>query len=60
MIRQLLIGAAVLASLCASAVAARPVTDCPNRDAPFSADAPMIDLLLSDAARAVLEREMGP
>jgi len=59
-IRRLLIGAAALASAFAPAVAARPVTDCPNRDAPFSADAPVIDLLLSPAARAVLEREMGP
>ena len=59
MIRRLLIGAAALASLAAAPVAARPVTDCPNRDAPFSADAPVIDLLLSPAARAILEREMG-
>lgn len=59
MIRRLLIGAAALAAFAASGVSARPVTDCPNRDAPFSADAPVIDLLLSPAARAILEREMG-
>ena len=38
---------------------ARPVTDCPLRDAPFSADAPLIDLLLSPAARGLVNSEMG-
>lgn len=33
---------------------ARPVTDCPLRDVPFSAASPVIDLMLSDAAREVL------
>lgn len=59
MIRRLLISAAALASLCAPAVAARPVTDCPNRDAPFSAASPLVDLMLSDAARAILGRHSG-
>lgn len=31
--------------------------DCPMRDAPFSLDSPLIDLLLSDAAKAVIESE---
>jgi len=50
----------VLAMLAAAAIASpalakgKPVTDCPNRDAPFSAASPMIDLLLSPAARAVV------
>lgn len=35
---------------------ARPVTDCPMRDMPFSAASPMVDLMLSDAAREVLGR----
>ena len=35
-----------------------PILDCPLRDAPFSADSPLFDLLLSDAARAVLAREI--
>lgn len=35
---------------------ARPVTDCPLRDKPFSAESPLIDLLLSSNARAVLDR----
>jgi type 1 glutamine amidotransferase len=38
---------------------AAPVTDCPLRDAPFSAArTPVIDVLLSPAAKAVVEREM--
>jgi len=50
----------VLALVAAAAFASpalakgKPVTDCPNRDAPFSAASPMIDLLLSPAARAVV------
>lgn len=32
-------------------VHARPVTDCPLRDAPFSVQSPLIDLLLNDQAR---------
>ncbi len=40
----------------ATVAQARPVTDCPNRDAGFSADSPLIDLLLSPAAKAVLEK----
>ena len=60
MIRRLLIGAAALAAaLTAPAALARPVTDCPNRDAPFSAESPLIDILLSPAARALLDRQMG-
>ena len=50
----------VLAALIAGAFAmpahAKPATDCPLRDAPFSADSPLIDILLSDPARAVLNR----
>lgn len=40
----------------AAAAAARPVTDCPLRNAPFSVDSPLIDILLSPAAKAVLDR----
>ncbi|MFC3174115.1 ThuA domain-containing protein [Novosphingobium bradum] len=35
---------------------ARAVTDCPLRDAPFSVDSPIIDILLSPQAKAVLDR----
>ena len=38
---------------------ARPVTDCPLRDAPFSMDSPLIDILLSPAARSVVETATG-
>ncbi len=37
---------------------AKPVTDCPNRDAPFSSSSPMIDLMLSPAASAVMAKAM--
>lgn len=38
---------------------AQPVTDCPLRSLPFSEDSPLIDILLSDAARAVINRHSG-
>lgn len=56
------IGALILAVAVAAgmaqpaAAAARPVTDCPLRDAPFSVDSPLIDIMLSPAAKAVLEK----
>jgi type 1 glutamine amidotransferase len=51
------IAAALLAAAAIAApAAARPVTDCPLRDAPFSADLPLVDLLLSPAARAVVAK----
>lgn len=43
----------------AAPAAARAVTDCPLRDLPFSADSPLIDLLLSPAAKAMINAEMG-
>ncbi len=48
---------AVSASALSSAVT-KPVTDCATRDAAFSADSPLIDLLLSPAARALLDQAM--
>jgi uncharacterized protein len=38
------------------AAVAKPVTDCPLRSAPFSAKSPLIDLLLSPEAMAVLRK----
>lgn len=52
-----MIAAATLA-MATPALAAAPVTDCPNRDTPFSASAPLIDVLTSDRARAVLNQIM--
>jgi uncharacterized protein len=43
-------------ALSGAAHAAPAVTDCPLRDAPFSIDSPLVDVLLSPAARAVLEK----
>lgn len=56
--RFILACSALAASLLAgsAANAAAPVTDCPMRDAPFSIDTPLIDILLSPAAKAVLEK----
>ena len=50
--------AGIAALVSAHAIAA-PVTDCPLRDLPFSTThSPVIDLLLSPAAKAVIGREM--
>lgn len=38
-------------------VTTRPVTDCPLRDAPFSVNSPLVDILLSPAARKLVEDE---
>ncbi len=50
--------AAALTAAIAAPAAAEPVTDCPNRDAPFSASTPLIDILLSPEASAVAEKEL--
>lgn len=42
-----------------AAAQAKPVTDCPLRDAPFSLDSPLVDILLSPAARGVIESATG-
>ncbi len=38
------------------AMAAGPLLDCPMRDAPFSLKSPLLDIMLSSAAKAVVER----
>ncbi|MFM5932055.1 MAG: ThuA domain-containing protein [Novosphingobium sp.] len=43
-------------ALAATPALAKPVTDCPNRDVPFSAQSPLIDVLLSPAAKAVIDK----
>ncbi|MDG2004904.1 MAG: ThuA domain-containing protein [Novosphingobium sp.] len=50
--------AASIALALVTPAAASPVTDCPLRDAPFSASTPLIDILLSPAARSVVEKEL--
>lgn len=42
----------------ATSAQAKAVTDCPNRDTPFSASSPVIDLMLSPAASAVMAKAM--
>ncbi|MCE7796332.1 ThuA domain-containing protein [Sphingobium sufflavum] len=60
MICRSLIGTAAAALLALAAPAqAAPVLDCPLRDMPFSMQSPMIDILLSPAAKAVVDRKLG-
>jgi uncharacterized protein len=47
---------AMISALLAAPAAAKPLVDCPLRDAPFSVRSPLIDLMLNPAAGAVLER----
>lgn len=49
-----LLAALLLAALTATSAHAK---DCPLRDAPFSVDSPLVDVLLSPAAMAALQRE---
>lgn len=51
--------AAVLGLGAGSAAVARPVSDCALRDAPFSADSPLVDLLLSAPAKAIIAQHGG-
>ena len=51
-----LVLAAALAAGVAQPATARPVTDCPLRDTPFSVDSPLVDIMLSPAAKAALEK----
>jgi len=58
--KRVLIGAvAALAAAIITPAQAKPVTDCPLRDVPFSASSPLVDILLSPAARGVVEHEFG-
>jgi uncharacterized protein len=60
MIRFLAFTLAVLGLVALTpAAAAPPVTDCPLRDTPFSAGSPLIDILLSPAARRIVEKAFG-
>lgn len=57
MVRIAATGLAVMAACLAATAQARPpkMLDCPMRDAPFSRESPLIDILLSDAAKGVIE-----
>ncbi len=54
--RQTLSKLIACATLFATPAFAAPVTDCPNRDAGFSADSPLLDILLSEPAKAEVEK----
>lgn len=56
---KLLAGALALCALTPGGVLAKPVTDCPLRDAPFSAESPLVDILLNPQAKAILEKASG-
>ena len=51
--------AAAGVALMSSPANAQQVTDCPLRDAPFGADTPLIDILLSERATAAIEGALG-
>ncbi len=53
---RIMLTAALLATVHAGVAVANPVTDCPLRDAPFSSDSPLIDVLFSSQARAAVDR----
>lgn len=57
LIPALLAGALTLTASWTQA-ATTPVTDCPLRDKPFSVDSPLMDVLMSPAAKAVLDEAM--
>jgi uncharacterized protein len=44
-----------LAALSATPAMAKPLVDCPLRDAPFSSASPLIDIMLSSEAKAAVE-----
>ncbi len=47
-----------MALISATSALAKPVTDCPNRNAPFSTSSPVIDVMLSPAANAIMAKAM--
>lgn len=57
MLKTTLALAAAATCALAGTAQARPVTDCPMRNAPFSVESPLIDILLSPAARSLVEAE---
>ena len=57
--RSLMAAALALCAMVPTGVAAKPVTDCPLRDMPFSADSPLVDILLNPQARAMVEEASG-
>lgn len=56
MISTLLASVLAVMATQAAAQGSKPVTDCPLRNMPFSAATPMIDILLSNQAKAAVEQ----
>ena len=56
--KRLALFTAALAALVASPSQAKALTDCPLRDAPFSSGSPLMDIMLSPAASAAMDRVM--
>jgi uncharacterized protein len=54
--RLSILATGLLSVIVATPAAAKTVLDCPLRDAPFSIESPLIDLLLSEAAKAVIDK----
>jgi len=57
--RKMIAAALGLCAMVTAGAAAKPVTDCPLRDMPFSADSPLIDILLNPQAKAIVEKASG-
>lgn len=59
--RNLTAAALALCALMPSfaAAAAEPVSDCPLRDLPFSAESPLVDILLNPQAKSLVEAASG-
>jgi uncharacterized protein len=56
--RTLISIAILTAALLAAQAQAKPLLDCPMRDAPYSVDGPFVDLKLNEKAQAALETHM--
>lgn len=56
-IKAWIMGVLAVTTLGQGTAQARPVTDCPLRDAPFSIESPIVDLLLNPAAKGILEAQ---
>ena len=59
MLRSLVLAAAALILPTAAQAKAAPLLDCPLRDAPYSIDSPLVDLLLNPAAKQAVQDVTG-
>ncbi|KPF93671.1 secreted glycosyl hydrolase [Novosphingobium sp. AAP83] len=56
---KLVASALALCAISGGVASAKPVTDCPLRDAPFSMESPLVDILLNAEAKAIVEQRTG-